>query len=80
LKPHISTTILLYFTNPIKYIHEKILLDYDKMGQLRWLIDKIRVNCNQAWNIGKFCTVIDEMIIRYKFTSYLGKSHMNARA
>jgi hypothetical protein len=36
---------------------------YDKLGQTRWLVDRIRENCKRIWK--KMCT-IDEMIIRYK--------------
>ena len=39
--------------------------DYDKMGQLYWLLDHLRGAFKQKWTLGKFITV-DEMMISYK--------------
>jgi hypothetical protein len=33
----------LYITKPATYIQKKGLPRYDKLGQTRWLVDKIRV-------------------------------------
>jgi hypothetical protein len=57
----------LHITNPVEYVREKGLPGYDKLGQLRWLVNAIRDSCKLVWKLGKFCT-IDEMMIRYKGT------------
>ena len=44
---------------------EKKLPRYDKMGQLRWLLNAIRDRCKRAWKLAKF-VIIEEMMIRYK--------------
>jgi hypothetical protein len=30
---------------------------YDKLGQIRWLIDKIRENCKRVWKLEKIYTI-----------------------
>jgi hypothetical protein len=35
------------------------------MGQVRWVVEKIRDNCKKVWNLGKYFT-IDEMMVGYK--------------
>jgi hypothetical protein len=57
----------LHITNPAEYVREKELPSYDKLGQVRWLVNIIRDNCKRLWKLEKFCT-IDEMMIRYKGT------------
>jgi hypothetical protein len=54
-----------HFTNPTTYAQEKGLPRYDKLGQTRWLVEKIRENCKRVWRLGKMCT-IDEMMVCYK--------------
>lgn len=68
-------TKYLHLTNPAKYVHDKALPGYDKMGQLRWLINEIRGSCQRAWNVGKFGSV-DEMMIRYKGTYCPARQYM----
>jgi hypothetical protein len=56
-----------HITNPTTYVSEKYLPRYDKLGQIRWLVNKIQESCKRVWKLGKICT-IDEMMIRYKGT------------
>jgi hypothetical protein len=58
-------TRCLHITNPNSYVATRGQPGYDKMGQVRWLVDDIRRACQQAWNLDKYVTV-DEMMIRYK--------------
>jgi hypothetical protein len=60
-----ALTRCLHLTNPAMYVRDKDAPRYDKMDQLRWLINAIRESCKKAWNLGKFLT-IDKMMIRYK--------------
>jgi hypothetical protein len=56
----------LHITNPALYEHiHKGDVGYDKLRQVRWLIDAIRNACSREWSLGKFVT-IDEMMVRYK--------------
>jgi hypothetical protein len=55
----------LHITKPATYIQKKGFPRYDKLGQTRWLVDKIRENCKRVWKLEKMCT-IDEMMICYK--------------
>jgi hypothetical protein len=57
----------LHITNLAEYVREEGLPGYDKLGQVRWLVNAIRDSCKRVWKLGKFCT-IDEMMIRYKGT------------
>ena len=56
-------TKCLHITNPATYERDRNRPGYDKMGQVRWLINVIREKCMEAWNVGQFATV-DEMMIR----------------
>jgi hypothetical protein len=38
---------------------------FDKIRQVRWLVEKIREACKAVWSLGKYLA-IDEMMIRYK--------------
>jgi hypothetical protein len=38
---------------------------YDKVRQVRWLVDEIWDACMREWQLGKFLT-IDKMMVRYK--------------
>jgi hypothetical protein len=62
---HQQITKCLHVTNPATYVTNREELGYDKMGQVRWLVDKIREVCMREWKLGKYITV-DEMMIRYK--------------
>ena len=42
-------------------------LKYDKIGQMRWLVDGIQEWCKLVWCPGKHLKV-DEMMIQYKGT------------
>jgi hypothetical protein len=56
----------LHITDPSLYKHiHKGDPGYDKLRQVRWLVDKIRNACMKEWQLGKFLT-IDEMMVRYK--------------
>jgi hypothetical protein len=56
----------LHITDPSLYEHiHKGDPGYDKLRQVRWLVDKIRNACMREWQLGKFLT-IDEMMVRYK--------------
>jgi hypothetical protein len=39
--------------------------NYDRLGKIRWLLEKVRRSFEKNWNLGQMCTV-DEMMIRYK--------------
>jgi hypothetical protein len=58
-------TKCLHITNPNSYVATRGEPGYDKMGQVRWLVDDIRRACMREWNLGKYVTM-DEMMIRYK--------------
>jgi hypothetical protein len=55
----------LHITNPAEYVRDKELPGYDKLGQVRWLVNVIWDSCKRVWKLGKYYT-IDEMMIRYK--------------
>jgi hypothetical protein len=56
----------LHITNPGTYEHiPKGDPHYDKLRQVRWLVEEIRNACTREWSLGKFLT-IDEMMVRYK--------------
>jgi hypothetical protein len=56
----------LYMTDPAEYEHiQKGDPGYDKIRQVRWLVEEIRSTCMKEWSLGKFVT-IDEMMVRYK--------------
>jgi hypothetical protein len=42
-----------HITNPTTYVNEKRLPRYDKLGQTRWLVDKIRESCKKGMEIGE---------------------------
>jgi hypothetical protein len=66
-KRFMALTKCFHITNPATYVREKGLPGYDKLGQTRWLVEKIRENCKRVWRLGKMYT-IDEMMVRYKGT------------
>jgi hypothetical protein len=56
----------LHITNPATYEHiQKGEPQYDKLRQVRWLVNEIRNACMREWSLEKFLT-IDEMMVRYK--------------
>jgi hypothetical protein len=59
---HPKTSIMTVLA---RYVRNKELSGYDKMGQLRWLLSAIRDRCRRAWKLAKFVT-IDEMILSIK--------------
>jgi hypothetical protein len=61
----IALTTCFHITNPATYVRKKGLLGYDKLGQTKWLVDRICENCKKVWKLEKTYT-IDEMMIRYK--------------
>jgi hypothetical protein len=65
----------LHITNPIEYVREKEVPNYDKLGQVQWLVNATRDSCKTVWKLGKFCT-IDEIIIKYKGTYYPLRQYM----
>jgi hypothetical protein len=60
-----ALTKCFYVTNPTIYVREKCLLRYEKLGQTRWLIDRIHENNMKIWKLGKMY-IIDKMMICYK--------------
>jgi hypothetical protein len=48
--------------NPSSYVSDSSHPHYDKIGKVRWLMDKMRGKCNGLYNLGKFVTM-DEMIV-----------------
>ena len=60
----IELTRCLHIINPATYVREKDLPGYDKLRQVRWLIEYIKNNRRNLWTLGKYCT-IDEMMICY---------------
>jgi hypothetical protein len=60
-----AITKCLHLTNPNTYVTNREEVGYDKMGQVRWLVDAIRGACMREYSLGKYVTV-DEMMIRYK--------------
>jgi hypothetical protein len=66
----------LHITNPATYKHmEKGEPKYDKLKQVRWLINEIRNACMREWSLEKFVT-IDEMMVCYKGSYNLIRQHM----
>ena len=55
----------LHFTNVDK-IHKEDL-GYDKISQIRWLVNCIWEQCKLVWCLGKHL-IVDEMMINYKRT------------
>jgi hypothetical protein len=39
--------------------------NYDKLVKTRWLLEEVRLRCQQNWQLGQMVTV-DEMMVRYK--------------
>jgi hypothetical protein len=66
-KRYIALTRCLHITNPAMYVTDRNLAGYDKMGQVRSMVDMVRGRFKAVWNLEKFLT-IDEMMIRYKGT------------
>jgi hypothetical protein len=61
----------LHITDPTTYDHiQKGDLGYEKIRQVRWLVDEIKSACMRKWSLEKFVT-IDEMMVRYKLTKAL---------
>jgi hypothetical protein len=42
----------LYIANPSTYVLDKMSLNFDKMDQIKWLIDVIIRACKHQWNSG----------------------------
>jgi hypothetical protein len=58
----------LHITNPVSYANvERGSPGFDKLHQVRWLVEEIRENCKKVWELGKFLT-INKMMVRYKGT------------
>jgi hypothetical protein len=56
----------LHITNPAAYANvERGEPGFDKIRQIRWLVDTIRAACKAVWPLGKYLA-IDEIMIRYK--------------
>lgn len=49
-----SLTRCLHITNPATYVTNREVADYDKMGQVRWLVAEVRANFRQHWKLEKF--------------------------
>jgi hypothetical protein len=58
----------LHITDPATYEHiPNGDPEYDKIWQIRWLVEEIRSACMKEWSLGEFLT-IDEMMVWYKWT------------
>ena len=55
-------TRCLHVTNPTAHERDRNRRGYDKMEQVRWLINVIWEKCMEAWNVGQFARV-DKMMI-----------------
>ena len=55
----------LHLTDPTTYTLNKNDSQYDKMHQMRDLIEKIRQVWKRMWKIGQF-NAIDDSMVRYK--------------
>jgi hypothetical protein len=62
---HQQITKCLHVTNLASYVTNREELVYDKMGQVCWLVDKIREAYMQEWMLEKYITM-DKMMILYK--------------
>jgi len=71
-------TRCLHVTDPSTYAKNKTMLRYDKMGKAWWLINAIYENCKKSWNVGKFVT-IDEIMILYKGTYCPARQYMTQK-
>jgi hypothetical protein len=60
-----AITRCLHIMNPARYVTNRKEPGYDKMGQVRWLVDELRQAFMREYTLGKNFTV-DEMMIRYK--------------
>jgi hypothetical protein len=58
-------TKCLYRINPNSYVATREEPGYDKMEQVRWLVNDIRRACMREWNSEKY-VIIDEMMTQYK--------------
>ena len=67
LDKFMDLTRCLHITNGSTYVRDRNSSGYDKMGQMRWLVDEVRENFRSYYNLGKFLT-IDELMIGYKGT------------
>jgi hypothetical protein len=60
-----SISRCLHLMDPSLVCQDRSALEFDKMWQIRWLLDGMAERCNAQWNVGQFIT-IDEMMVRYK--------------
>jgi hypothetical protein len=59
---------LLHITNPATCANvERRSPNFDKLRRVRRLVEEIRENCKQVWELGKFLS-IQKMMVRYKGT------------
>jgi hypothetical protein len=49
----------LHLTNPATYVRDRNLPGYDKMGQVRWVVEQVRDNCKKIWSLRKYFTIDD---------------------
>ena len=54
---------------------EKEALGFDKLYQIRWLLNAIYNRCKALWNLGKY-VIIDKMMICCKGTYHSIRQHM----
>lgn len=60
-----ALTKCLRLTNPTSYVHDSMLPSYDRMHQVRCVVDIVRCSFINVWNLGKFL-IINEILIGYK--------------
>ena len=68
-------TKCFYICNQANYVIDKDTPRYDKLGQIRQMVDIVKRNFKSVWNLGKSLT-IDEMMIRYKGTYCPARQYM----
>jgi hypothetical protein len=64
-KRYMTLTRCLHIMDPATYVTDRALPGYDKMGQVRGMVDVVRDSFKKVWSLGKFLT-IDKMMIHYK--------------
>jgi hypothetical protein len=69
-------TKCLHITNPNSYVATRGEPGYDKIRQVRWLVDDIKRACMREWNLEKYITV-DEMMICYKGSYCMACQYMS---
>jgi hypothetical protein len=65
----------LQVTNPATYIEDRSSSKFDKLHQMRWLINEMKASYKREWQLGQHMT-IDETMINYKGKYCLARQYM----